>query len=94
MDLLYGIDDIDLILIARGGGSAEDLWVFNEESVARRIGDSPVPTISAVGHEIDITVADLVADVRAATPSMAAELAVREKKENLYTMILLASEAD
>ena len=86
LDLLYRVKDIDLIIIARGGGSAEDLWVFNEESVARAISISPVPTISAVGHEIDITIADLVADVRAATPSMAAELAVKEKNELLYEL--------
>ncbi len=73
--------DLDLIILARGGGSKEDLWAFNDEKVAREIAKSHVPVISAVGHEIDITVADLVADVRAATPSMAAEIAVREKSE-------------
>ena len=67
--------------MARGGGSKEDLWAFNDEGVAREIVKSPVPVISAIGHEIDITIADLVADVRAATPSMAAEIAVREKGE-------------
>jgi len=81
LDLLYRIDDLDLIILARGGGSVEDLWVFNEELLARKISESPVPLISAVGHEIDITIADLVADVRASTPSMAAEIAVREKDE-------------
>jgi exodeoxyribonuclease VII large subunit len=81
LDLLYRIDDLDLIILARGGGSVEDLWVFNEEILARKISESPVPLISAVGHEIDITIADLVADVRASTPSMAAEIAVREKDE-------------
>jgi len=78
---LYRVKDIDLIIIARGGGSKEDLWAFNDEGVAREIIKSPVPVISAVGHEIDITISDLVADVRAATPSMAAEIAVREKSE-------------
>ncbi len=73
--------DTDIIILARGGGSKEDLWAFNDEKVAREIAKSPVPLISAVGHEIDITIADLVADVRAATPSMAAEIAVREKSE-------------
>ncbi len=83
LDKLYGIPEIDLIILARGGGSKEDLWAFNDEGVARNIAKSPVPVISAVGHEIDITIADLVADVRAATPSMAAEIAVREKGELL-----------
>ena len=83
LDRLYGIKDLDLIILARGGGSAEDLWVFNEEIIARKISKSPVPLISAVGHEIDVTIADLVADMRAATPSMAAEIAVREKEELL-----------
>jgi exodeoxyribonuclease VII large subunit len=76
---LYKADGIELVILARGGGSKEDLWAFNDEGVAREIAKSPVPVISAVGHEIDITIADLVADVRAATPSMAAEIAVREK---------------
>lgn len=78
---LYKIDGIELIILARGGGSKEDLWAFNDEGIAREIAKSPVPVISAVGHEIDITIADLVADVRAATPSMAAEIAVKEKSE-------------
>ncbi len=78
---LYAIEDIDVIIVARGGGAKEDLWAFNEEAVAREIARSPVPVISAVGHDIDVTVSDLVADVRAATPSMAAELAVKEKVE-------------
>ena len=73
------LDDIDLVVITRGGGSAEDLWAFNEERVARAIAKSAVPTISAIGHEIDVTIADLVADVRASTPSNAAEIAVPDK---------------
>lgn len=76
---LNKLPDIDVIIVGRGGGSLEDLWAFNEEIVARSIYNSTIPVISAVGHEIDITIADLVADRRALTPSEAGELVVPQK---------------
>lgn len=76
----YG--NVDCMIVGRGGGSIEDLWAFNEEIVARAIYDSKIPVISAVGHEIDFTIADFTADIRAATPSVAAEIAVTDNKEN------------
>jgi len=88
-DIAEAIDDlneygeVDLIIVGRGGGSIEDLWAFNEEAVARAINRSTKPVVSAVGHEVDYTIADFVADLRAPTPSAAAEIVVPNKREIL-----------
>jgi len=86
------INDLDVLIIGRGGGSIEDLWAFNEEVVARAISESTLPVVSAVGHEIDFTIADFAADLRAPTPSAAAELVVPILDEKLQKLSILSEQ--
>ena len=83
--------EVDVLIVGRGGGSLEDLWAFNEEPVAHAIYNSALPVISAVGHEVDVTIADYVADVRAPTPSAAAELVSQDQDEKQNTLLNLKS---
>lgn len=85
---------VDLIIIGRGGGSAEDLWGFNDERLARTIAASEIPVVSAVGHEVDFTICDFVADLRAATPSAAAELSLPDKEDLSRQITALATRLD
>lgn len=89
LDFFNRRDDIDTIIIGRGGGSLEELWSFNSEALARKIFDSKIPIISAVGHETDYTICDFVADLRAPTPSSAAELATPDLKDLLASQDIL-----
>ena len=91
LDTAIQRDECDVLIIGRGGGSLEDLWAFNDEALARAIADCPIPIVSAVGHEVDFTIADFVADVRAPTPSGAAEIVVPDQHDWLRRINVLAS---
>lgn len=89
IDIAVRRNEVDVLLVSRGGGSLEDLWCFNNETLARKLFDCPLPTISAVGHEVDVTISDFVADLRAPTPSAAAELLSVDQSELLHAITVL-----
>src|SRR6185295_9621774 len=91
IDRLEELPDLDVIIVGRGGGSADDLMVFNEEAVVRRVAECRVPVVSAVGHEVDVTLTDLAADARAATPSQAAEMVVPDERVMMRRLLDLCS---
>ena len=90
LDTAIRRDECDVLIIGRGGGSLEDLWAFNDEALARAIADCPIPIVSAVGHEVDFTISDFVADLRAPTPSGAAEIVVPNQQDWLHRINTLA----